>query len=185
MLWFAARAGAKVIMGNSKLPYIALNVIRALNILSICACILASGSLLVKTADLTGKIGWYNYFDLGEKCLIIVFAMLVLLTEIPRVMRGYIARNWPHFGYDAGFCVLSSVFVFLGFDTLSFLAKEGTDSKHLGADFFRMVQAAGFIALVMSVLNLVASFVFKDRRRGLTARQVRAYKNIGFQQEAV
>lgn len=163
-------------MGNSKIPYIILNTIRGLNILSILACIVASACLLVKTSDLTKEIGWYNFFDLGEKALIILFAMCLLVTETPRLTRDYICRNWPAFGHGSGFIALSMSFVFLGFDVLSYLAKEDTNEKHLGADFFRMVQAAGFMALVMCPVNLIASFFLRDRRRGLTARQVRGFK---------
>lgn len=172
----AAKMGAKIAMGNSRIPYIFLNVIRGLNILSIMACVVASGCLLIKTSDLSKEIGWYNYFDLGEKALVILFAMCLLVTEMPRLMREYIRKNWPAFGYESNFVALSICFVFLGFDVLSYLAKERTNEEHLGGDFFRMVQAAGFMAIVMSPVNLVASFVLRDSRRCFTARQVRGFK---------
>lgn len=173
-MWFFL---AKSVMGNSAVSYIILNVIRALNILSITASILASGSLLVKTADLTDDIGWFNVFDLAEKVLIILFALLILITELPKLLQGYIARNWPAFSYQSGFWALGACLVFLGCDVMSYLTKEKTDKKHLGGDFYRMCQAAGMMCIVMGFINMVATLLLGDRRRGLTARQVRAFKN--------
>ncbi|KAK5073217.1 hypothetical protein LTR64_000371 [Lithohypha guttulata] len=166
---------AKVIMGKYDIKYIVLNAIRCLNILSILACIAASGSLLAKTANLSGDIGYYNFFDLAEKCFIILLAMCVLVTEIPMVklLRDKINTHWPHFGNNHGFFVLSACFLFLGADVLSFLAKKGTDEEHLGGHFFRLVQAAGFMALVMAIINSVASIFGK--RSGEPARRVRSW----------
>jgi len=175
-MWFFL---TKFIMGTTAVPYIILNIIRALNVLSILACILASASLLVKTADLTDDIGWFNVFDLAEKAMIISFALLVLATELPKVARGYIERDWPAFGYQSGFWTLSVCLLFLGCDVMSYLTKEKTDQKHLGADFYQMVQAAGIMCILMSLVNFIATFALKDRRRCLTARQVRAFKNEG------
>lgn len=174
---FLAKLGLKLIMGNSAIPYIALNVIRALNILSIISCIIASASLLVKTATLSDSIGWYNYFDLGEKCLIIIFAMWLLATELPlRFLDSYKARKWPLLYDLSGFIPLAICLLFLGFDVLSFLAKAETNAETLGNDFYRMVQAAGFMSLVMSVINFIATFAFQSRKHGMSARMVRAYK---------
>lgn len=173
-MWFFL---AKVVMGHTAVSYTILNVIRALNILSIVASILASGSLLVKTADLTDDIGWFNIFDLAEKVMIILLALFILLTEVPKVLKGYFARNWPAFSHQSGFMALAVCLLFLGCDVMSYLTKEKTDQKQLGRDFYRMVQAAGLMCCIMSFINIIATFVLKDRRKGLTARQVRALKN--------
>ena len=183
MWWIAARLGLRLIMGKSGVNYIILNVVRVLNILSIIACMIASASLLVKTATLTDKIGWHNIFDLGEKVLIILFALWLLITELPlRFLDSIIARKWPLLGFDSGFFPLACCLLFLGFDVLSYLAKSETNAETIGADFYRMVQAAGFMALVMTIVNVIVSFVCKDRRRGLNARQVRAYKESYLEQ---
>jgi len=173
-MWFFL---GKLIMGNAAVSYIILNVIRILNIISVTASILASGSLLVKTADLTDDIGWFNVFDLAEKVMIILLALLILITELPRVLQGYIERKWPAFSYQSGFWALGVCLIFLGSDVMSYLTKEKTDNKHLGGDFYRMAQAAGIMCIIMGLINMIATVVLRDRRRGLTARQVRAFKN--------
>jgi len=173
LMWFSL---AKSIMGNAAVSYIILNVIRGLNILSLLASIIASGCLLVKTADLTDDIGWFNVFDLAEKVMVILFALFILLTELPKVLRGYFARNWPAFSHQSGFWALGVCLVFIGCDVMSYLCKEKTDQKHLGGDFYRMVQAAGLMCLIMAFVNMLASVLLRDRKRGLTARQARAFK---------
>lgn len=173
-MWFFL---AKFIMGSTAINRIILNVIRGLNIVSLLASIIASGCLLVKTADLTDDIGWFNVFDLAEKAMVILFALFILLTELPKVLRGYFARNWPCFSHQAGFWALGVCLVFIGCDVMSYLCKEKTDEKHLGGDFYRMIQAAGILCLILAFSNMLASVLLRDRRRGLTARQVRAFKN--------
>lgn len=160
-------------MGNSKIPYIILNIIRALNILSILACELAAGSLMVKTSSLS--LGWFNVFDCAEKVLIMLFGICLLITELPKVFTRYIAKNWPLFSPSAGFSTLALCMLFLACDVLSYLTKENSDKKHLGGDFYRMCQAAGLMTLIMSSINFIATFVLQDRRRGHTARMARDY----------
>lgn len=161
-------------MVSTKISYIVLNVIRALNVLSILACEIATGSLLVKTANFT--ITWFNIFDLAAKAFIILFGIFLLITELPKVLRGWMNRHWPAFGNSSGFLTLAICLTFLGSIVLSYLTKEDADEKHLGGDFYRMCQAAGFMSVIMAPINLIATLVLLDRRRGLSARQVRATK---------
>lgn len=158
-------------MGNSKIPYIILNVIRALNVLSILASGIATGSLLVKTANVT--VAWFNVFDLAAKAFVIMFCIALLITELPKILRGWVNRNWPAFGDSSGFLTLGICMTFLGCTVLSYLTKEDADEKHLGGDFYRMCQAAGLMTIIIGHINVVATLVLQDRRRGLTARQVR------------
>lgn len=167
-MWFLL---ARLAMKNSKIPYIILNVVRALNILCILACMLAAGSLLVKTSTLS--LGWFNIFDLAEKVLIIVFGIVLLITETPKVLERYIEREWPKFGKSSGFLTLGFCLLFLGCNVLSYLTKEDADKKHLGGDFYRMCQAAGLMAVIMSFVNMIATIFLQDRKSGMTAREVR------------
>lgn len=167
----------KLIMTN-RAPFFILNTIRALNILSILAAILASVTLLLKTANLTSKIGYFNIFDLIEKVFIILFAIFILLTEAPilPILSRLFESQCPCFAKRGGFLVLSGCLAFIGCDTLSYLAKAQTDEKTLGGDFYRMVQAAGCMCIIMAMVNVPATFVFKVRKAGLSARQVRGLK---------
>lgn len=161
-------------MFSPKVSYIILNVIRALNILAILAAELATGSLLVKTANVT--VAWFNIFDLAAKVFIIIFGICLLITEVPRVLGAWISRHWPAFGYQSGFLSLGVCMTFLGCIVLSYLTKQDADEKHLGGDFYRMCEAAGLMCIIMGHINVVATLVLQDRGRGLTARQVRSVK---------
>lgn len=161
-------------MLSAKVSFIILNVIRVLNIISILASELATTSLLVKTATVTTS--WFNVFDLAAKAFIILFGIFLLVTELPKILRGWINRHWPAFGTTSGFLTLGVTLTFLGCIVLSYLTKEDADEKHLGGDFYRMCQAAGLMTLIMGSINIIATLLLQDRRRGLTARQVRATK---------
>jgi len=151
-------------MGNSKVGYIILNVIRALNIISLLACMLAAGALMVKTSDL--HTSTFNLFDAAEKVLVILICLFLLLTETPRLLWSYFARNWPLFSHTSGFLTLSLALLFVGVDVLSWLTKEKTDMAHLGGDFYRMVLAAGIMTILMSAINIVASiFLWRSQTR--------------------
>lgn len=176
-MWFLL---AKLVMGNSKVPFIILNMIRGLNILTLLACELATGSLLVKTSN--PSVGWFNLFDAAEKALMMLFGMFLLYSEIPKLPRGWINRNWPLFGNSAGFSAFAACLYFMACDVLSYLTKAGVDKKHIGGDFYRMCQAAGLMTLVVASINLIATFTLQDKRRGLTARQVRGIRN-NYQEE--
>lgn len=62
----------------------------------------------------------------------------------------------------------------LGINMLGNLNKDATSQKALGMPFWRILIASGILIFILSWVNLIASFVFRDRARGLTARQVRA-----------
>lgn len=176
-MWFLL---TKLAMGNSKVHSIVLNAIRGLNILTILACELATGSLLVKTSNLS--VGWFNLFDAAEKALMMIFGVFLLYTEIPKVPRGWINRKWPLFSSSAGFSAFACCLYFMACDVLSYLTKAEVDKKHIGGDFYRMCQAAGLMTLVVATINLLATFILQDKRKGLTARQVRGIRN-SYQEE--
>lgn len=113
--------------------YYILNFIRLLNILSLLASGISTGSLLAKSSSL--KISIFNAFDAAEKILLLIIILFLLATEIPKLSRAsYITKNWPLFSHSAGFTTLAFAMVFVGADVLSYLTKKGTDEKSLGAD---------------------------------------------------
>jgi hypothetical protein len=80
----------------------------------------------------------------------------------------------------------------LGVATLGNLNIEAMNQKSLGLAFWRIVISAGILAMVMSVINILTviqpspcklkytnpsyqTFIFTDRKHGVSARHVRAY----------
>jgi len=87
----------------------------------------------------------------------------------------YFARNWPLLSPSHGFVFLALTMQVLGINMLGNLNKPATSQKSLGLAFWRIVIASGIVIFILGWINLIASYVFRDRKAGITARQVRAH----------
>ncbi|KAF2771189.1 hypothetical protein EJ03DRAFT_268936, partial [Teratosphaeria nubilosa] len=150
--------------------YIILNCIRAMNIIGLLAVIAASVVMLVKTS-VASK---FFFFDAVTHVLTAVMGMFLMTSEMS-LFRGYFARNWPLLSPSHGFVSLALTMIVLGIDMLANLNKDATSQKSLGMPFWRMVIASGIVIFILGFVNLIASYVFRDRKNGITARQVRAH----------
>lgn len=103
-------------------------------------------------------------------------ALFVLISEL-NLFKGYYARNMPLLSDSHGFVTLSLVLFILGNDILAKLNHDSNTKARLGLPFWRTVIAAGILCFVLSIINLVANYIFRDQSRGLTARQIRAHGN--------
>jgi hypothetical protein len=118
----------------------------------------------------------------------------LIITELP-ILRDYFNNNWPLFGDEAGFLGLALAMMILGVAVLGNLNTEAMSQESLGLAFWRIVISAGILAMVMSVLNILAvripphpslagsnlltnspqTFIFSHRKPHVSARQVRIY----------
>ncbi|KIV93720.1 hypothetical protein PV10_04915 [Exophiala mesophila] len=149
--------------------YVVLNVIRAMNIIGLLSVIAASSVMLVKTFI----ISKFFFFDACEHVVRIIMAGFLILTELP-LFKSYISRNWPLFSPRSGFVMLGFAMIFLGNSILGNLNKEATSQESLGMAFWRLVIASGIIVLVLGPINILASYIFRDHKSHVTARQVRS-----------
>ncbi|EXJ94104.1 hypothetical protein A1O1_02497 [Capronia coronata CBS 617.96] len=150
--------------------YVVLNIIRVMNIIALLTVIAASSVMLVKTFI----VSKFFFFDACEHVIRIVLSGFLILTELP-LFKAYVSRNWPLFSARSSFIMLGFSMVFLGNSILGNLNKQATSQKSLGLPFWRLVIASGIIVLVMGAINILASYVFRDTRAHLTARQVRSH----------
>ena len=63
----------------------------------------------------------------------------------------------------------------LGTLILGNLNKEATSAKSIGLNFWQLIISAGIISFIMGFINMVASYLFRTKSLGVTARMVRAY----------
>jgi hypothetical protein len=98
-----------------------------------------------------------------------------LLASELSLFRGFFARNWPLLSPAHGFVTLALAMVVLGINMLGNLNKEVASQESLGLAFWRLVIASGILIFILGWMNLIASYVFRDRSKGITARQVRAH----------
>ena len=99
--------------------------------------------------------------------------MFLLVSELS-LFRAYFARNWPLLSPSHGFVTLGLAMIVLGINMLGNLNKSPTSQKSLGLPFWRIVIGSGIVIFILGHVNLIASYVFRDRKQGITARQVRA-----------
>ncbi|KAI4201602.1 MAG: hypothetical protein LQ346_002139 [Caloplaca aetnensis] len=156
--------------------FVILNVIRAMNIVSLIAVIVASFSMLVKTFI----VSKFFFFDAVSHVITAFLSMFLLLTETP-LFRSYFARNWPLLSPTHGFVTLGILMAILGVSVLGNLNKEATSQASLGTAYWRIVIASGILVLIMGVANVFASYIFRIKKMGVTARQVRAYGAVAAQ----
>ncbi|KAJ5570417.1 uncharacterized protein N7459_009847 [Penicillium hispanicum] len=150
--------------------YVILNVIRILNIIVFLDTIAACVVMLVKINMLNG----FFFFQAVTHAVVAILSICLIISELP-ILRGYFNRNWPLFGEEAGFITLAGVMMILGVSGLGNLNTEAMSQKSLSLAFWRIVISAGILAMVMSVINIVATFIFTNREAGVSARHVRAY----------
>ena len=58
---------------------------------------------------------------------------------------------------------------------LGSLNKESTSQSGMGMSFWQVVVAAGIVCFIMGFVNIAASYIFRTKSVGVTARMVRAY----------
>ncbi|KAL8935276.1 MAG: hypothetical protein Q9216_005510 [Gyalolechia sp. 2 TL-2023] len=156
--------------------YIILNVIRAMNIIGLIAVIIASFSMLVKTFI----VSKFFFFDAVSHVITAALSMFLILTETS-LFRSYFARNWPLLSPSHGFLTLGILMIIVGVSVLGNLNKEATSQKSLGTSYWRIVISSGILTLILGVANIFASYIFRQKKLGVTARQVRAYGAVASQ----
>ena len=150
--------------------YIILNIVRALNIISLTAVITASIVMLVKTFI----VSQFYFFDGCSHVITASISIFLVISECG-LFRGYFARNWPLLSHSSGFITLGLLMLMTGVSVLGNLNKEATSEKNLGKSFWQIVIAAGILVFIMGIINIVCSYLFRTKSVGVTARMVRAY----------
>ncbi|KAF2471575.1 uncharacterized protein BDR25DRAFT_285079 [Lindgomyces ingoldianus] len=153
--------------------YIILNVMRAMNIVTLMAVVASSVVMLVKTFI----VSKFFFFDATSHVVTGIIGMFLIASECS-LFRGYFARNWPLLSPSHGFVALGTAMMVLGLNLLGNMNKEATSQKSLGMPFWRLLLASGVLAIVIGFFNVVASYVFCDKSRHITARRVRSHGAI-------
>lgn len=149
--------------------YIILNIQRGLNIVALASVVASSIVMLVKTFI----ISKFFFFDATSHVITAVVGIFLIVSECS-LFRGFFARNWPLLSPAHGFVTLGCAMMVLGLNMLGNMNKEATSQKSLTLPFWRLLVASGILAVVIGFFNVIASYVFCDRSRGVTARRVRS-----------
>ncbi|KAF4551635.1 Hypothetical protein D9617_12g035230 [Elsinoe fawcettii] len=150
--------------------YIILNCIRVMNVIGLLAVVAASVVMLIKTTTDSP----FFFFDACTDVAVAFSSTFILLSEL-NLFKSYFARNMPLLSPSHGFVFLSLAMFILGTNLLGKLNHSANSQESLGLAFWRIVIGAGILIFILSFFNFVASYLFRDRRAGITARQVRAH----------
>ncbi|KAF2642378.1 hypothetical protein P280DRAFT_264089 [Massarina eburnea CBS 473.64] len=153
--------------------YVILNIIRALNIVALASVVASSVVMLVKTFI----VSKFFFFDATSHVVTGLVGLFLIVSECS-LFRGYFARNWPMLSPSHGFVFLGCSMMVLGLNMLGNMNKEATSQESLGMPFWRLLVAAGILAIIIGSFNIVASFIFRDKARHITARRVRSHGAI-------
>jgi hypothetical protein len=149
--------------------YIILNVMRALNIIALASVVASSVVMLVKTFI----VSKFFFFDATSHVVTATVGLFLVVSECS-LFRSFFARNWPLLSPSHGFVSLGCAMMILGLNMLGNMNKEATSQSSLGMPFWRLLVASGCLAIVIGFMNIVASYIFCDRSRNVTARRVRS-----------
>lgn len=148
--------------------YVVLNVIRVMNVIALLAVVAASFVMLVKTF----VVSKFFFFDGVSHLITGCVSILLILTEIS-LFKRYTANNWPLLSPAHGFVTLGIIMIIIGVSILGNLNKQATSEGSLGTTFWRLVIASGIVVSILGVANIFASYMFRQKSLGITARQVR------------
>jgi hypothetical protein len=147
--------------------YVILNALRVINIIVFLDMIAAHVVMLVKIDLLTSffffqavshaiAIGTSSKYFLSipwkHELTRIVF---LIVSELP-FFRNFFDRHWPSLGEESGFLTLAVIMLILGIGALGDLNTPATSQEELGLTFWRIIISAGILALVVSVINVIA-----------------------------
>ncbi|KAF4618117.1 hypothetical protein G7Y89_g14990 [Cudoniella acicularis] len=149
--------------------YIILQIIRVLNIIALLLIAIASMIMLAMTL----KTSNFFFFDGVSHFITFGIAMFLIVSETG-FFQNYFIRNWPNFGPEAGFTYLGLAMIALGFNILGNLNKNATSVENLGLAMWREVIAAGILASLFGLVNIIATYVFCNSKEGISGRQVRS-----------
>ncbi|KAH0543819.1 hypothetical protein FGG08_001858 [Glutinoglossum americanum] len=150
--------------------YVVLNILRVLNIIVLSTVIVASWVMLVKTFVLSELF----FLDAVSHVATSVVSMFLIISELP-IFKPYFSHNWPLLGPTSGFVCLGVIMAVLGVTILGNLNKQAISLESLGLPFWRIVISSGILVITLGFMNIIANYVFRDKKAGVTARQVRSY----------
>lgn len=147
---------------------VVLQAVRAFNLISLATAIVACWVLIVKIHTERA----FFFFDAASLFFTSSVSLFLSISELPLV-RSYFNDVWPVLGDEFGFSWLGIAMTIVGCNLMGKLNLPANDASKLGLPWWRLVLAGGILTIVMGVINIVCSFIWRDSKAGITARDVR------------
>lgn len=150
--------------------YVILNIIRVFSIITLSVIVAGSWIMLVKTIQTSN----FFFFDSVSHFMTSTISIFLIVSELC-FFKGWFSKNWPLFSEESGLITLGVSMVMLGCNMLGNLNKVATSQENLGLPFWRAVVAGGILGISLGFFNIVAHFVFRISKKGISSRQIRAH----------
>ncbi|OAA44278.1 hypothetical protein NOR_04006 [Metarhizium rileyi] len=158
--------------GSNATGMIVLQILRACTVITLGTMCTAYWFFIIRV----DKSRTYFVFECASLFFNSIICVILILSEFPPtgVFKRYLRTSWPVLSEVHGVAWLGGVMILLGCSIFGNLNKPANESKNLGASFFNLVLAAGILAILFGVLNILCSFVWRNGKEGITSRDIRA-----------
>ncbi|KAK6081268.1 hypothetical protein SCUP515_02956 [Seiridium cupressi] len=150
--------------------FIALNILRACNII-VLTTIAVSSAVLMVVAKMPDA---FTFFSDIAMAFIVIVCFFLGLSEIG-VWGKWFIRNWPAFGPGRGLTWLGFAMLMMGSHILGKLSDDRFTQDKMGTIFWNVCMAAGILSYIFGVTNVIMSWWFGKRQ----GRNLRTFRNTG------
>ncbi|KAL7784550.1 hypothetical protein V8C37DRAFT_357615 [Trichoderma ceciliae] len=148
-----------------------LVVLQALRVATVITLLTAGAACWILIINVE-KNKPYFIFECFTLFSISVFCSLLVVSELAfaQFIKIYLRRMWPVLSDHHGLSWLGLGMIIIGCNILGMLNHNLKMSSALSS----LVLAAGILALIFGFLNILFSFIWCDRKEGITSRDIRA-----------
>jgi hypothetical protein len=150
-----------------------LQVLRAFTIIGLSAINIACWALIIHV----NKDTTYFVFEATSLVFTSFLAVFLAVSELP-IGKQFYRDHWPAFSDLHGLGWLGLAIIVIACTLLGKLNHPKYGPDEIGLPWWRLVLASGILNITFGVLNIVATFVFGDRKNSVTARDVRAHGSL-------
>ncbi|KAI1633945.1 hypothetical protein F4809DRAFT_652241 [Biscogniauxia mediterranea] len=162
--------GKKSESGFQGHAYIILQVIRCCNVAVLLAAMVACALMMIFAKMPNG----YQFFGDVSLAFVLVVAGVLAYAEVGiGPGQELIAKTWPVLGPHRGFSWLGISIFLIGCHLLGALSDDTYTNDSVPSQVAQVIMGAGIISLAFGVINVLASFAFRNRQSGVRAREIR------------
>ncbi|KID80495.1 uncharacterized protein G6M90_00g008770 [Metarhizium brunneum] len=158
--------------GDNAVGIIVLQILRLCTVITLATMGVAYWVFILNV----DKSRTYFVFECASLCCNSIICLILLFSEFPvfKAVKRYFVSSWPVLSDVHGVAWLGSIMLLLGCNIFGNLNTPAMDSEKVAAPFLKLTLAAGVLAFIFGVTNIVCSFVWRNGKEGITSRDVRA-----------
>ncbi|KFA50576.1 hypothetical protein S40293_03076 [Stachybotrys chartarum IBT 40293] len=161
---------------NRGVGMIVLQILRAFTVIGLCAAVASCWVLML---HLDQARSWFP-FEGASIFFLSLLCLGLIISEFPTVnlVKSYIREYFAILGPESGLGWLGSCLVVIGCNLLGKLNQAAFDTRRIGDSYRQLILATGILNLIFGVFNVICTFVWSNRKEGVTARGVRSMGSL-------